>query len=62
MIGVKELPPVLKVAEASKVLGVSEKTLYKLTKQKGFPAVRLGEKRIVIPSELLLQWMSNQVT
>ncbi len=49
----------LSVAEAAgpNWLNCNVKTVYKLTKQHGFPAIRVGEKRIMIPAELLEAWI-----
>lgn len=50
---------VLSVAEAAIELGVSRPTVYKLIKTPGFPAMRLGIGRIVIPRDALREWLNN---
>ncbi len=55
----KDLPLTLRVGEVAELLGVSEKVAYRLTKRQDFPAIRVGEKRIVIPRDHFLRWLDN---
>ncbi len=55
----EELPLVLKVEQIGEILQVSRAVAYKLTRSKGFPAVRVGEKRLCIPRDRFLQWLNN---
>lgn len=48
---------VLDVKELASVLGVSKPVAYELTKKNGFPAVRVSERRIIIPVEGLCRWL-----
>ena len=57
---IDQLPYCLRVEEAAKILGCSRNTAFKLTKQAGFPAIRVGEKRIAIPKDRLLEWIAKQ--
>lgn len=41
-------------------LDCNPKTVYNMTKKPGFPALRIGEKKIRIPSDLLLDWIVKQ--
>lgn len=50
---------VLSVEELAKTLGISKPKAYELTKQKDFPAIRIGAKRILIPVEGLKLWLEN---
>lgn len=54
-----DLPLMLSVQELSAVLGVSRTSAYELTKEKGFPSVKV-RGRIVIPKEQLIQWIAEQ--
>lgn len=47
----------LNVKELSKYLGVGLNTAYELVRQSDFPAIRVGEKRIIIPVEQLDEWL-----
>ena len=47
------------VHEMADVLGVSRGVAYELTKQKGFPAIRISERRIVIPVDALNKWLND---
>ena len=51
---------VLNVDELASVLGVSKPTAYELTRRSDFPAVRVSERRIVIPVEGLCRWLEAQ--
>lgn len=46
--------------EAAEKLGVAKSTVYSLCHRKGFPAVRISPRRIVIPAEALSEWMKEQ--
>lgn len=45
--------------EAASVLGVNYITIYRLAKQEGFPAVRVG-RRVLIPRRGLEQWLERE--
>ncbi len=47
------------VREMAKMLGISVVRAYDLTKRKGFPAIRVSERRIIIPVEGLRRWLSE---
>lgn len=55
----EQLPLVLKVDEMAQVLGISRKLAYQLVRRDGFPAVRVGKKRLVIPRDRLIQWLNE---
>ena len=50
----------LSVQEAAGRLGCNPKTVYRLAKRADFPALRVGEKRIAIPSNLLENRIENK--
>lgn len=51
----------LSVEEVRQFLGgVSKTTIYNLVKQPGFPAIKLGPKKIVIPKNNLLAWIESE--
>lgn len=54
-----DLPLMLSVQELSAVLGVSRTSAYELTKEKGFPSVKV-RGRIVIPKEQFIKWIAAQ--
>ena len=49
------------VLELAKLLGVSKPTAYDLTKRDGFPAIRVSDRRIIIPVESLNRWLNDPV-
>lgn len=51
---------VLNVEEMAVVLGISKPVAYELIKKKGFPAVRVSERRIIIPVEGLCRWLETE--
>lgn len=54
-----DLPLMLSVQELSAVLGVSRTSAYELTKEKGFPSIKV-RGRIVIPKEQFIKWIATQ--
>lgn len=48
------------VREAAKVLGVGMNTAYELVNRPDFPAIRLSERRIVVPVDGLKVWLDQQ--
>jgi len=55
----EELPLVLNANDLSKALGVSIETGYQLIHSKGFPTVRIGERRYIVPKDAFIEWMKN---
>jgi len=47
---------VLTVDEVARLLGISKPKAYELTKETGFPVVRIG-KRTIIPFEQFMRWL-----
>ena len=52
--------PVLTPREAAEMLQVSYKTVLRLAKTKDFPALRVGEKKIRIPADMLQEWLRRK--
>lgn len=48
------------VVEAAKLVSVSKSTMYSLVEQKVISAVRVGEKRIIIPVKSIQLWLEQQ--
>lgn len=42
------------------MLGISRPVAYELSKKEGFPAIRVSERRIIIPVESLKRWLVKQ--
>ena len=53
-----ELPLFLQADLISDVLGISISSAYELMHEKGFPALRIGN-RIVVPREKFIQWVDE---
>lgn len=56
----KETPSFINVSKMAEMIGVSKSTAFNLVKDPGFPAIRIGEKRIIIPYEKFLEWIEDQ--
>jgi len=56
-----EMPPTLTVPEAAKVLRVSPNHLYYIIeKDKSFPVLQLGRRKL-IPKDKLLEWINSKI-
>lgn len=53
-----ELPLFLSAEVVSKVLGVPVSSGYELLHEKGFPALRIGN-RIVVPKDAFVKWVEQ---
>ena len=51
----------ISVVEAAKLTSLSKSTVYSLVEQGIIPAVRVGEKRIIIPVKFLQLWLEQQL-
>ena len=51
---------VLNVEEMAATLGISKPVAYELTRKNGFPAVRVSERRIIIPVDALRRWLESE--
>lgn len=54
-----ELPATLRVKDIQNVLGISYATTCSLVHSEGFPLVRIGSKRIVIPKQAFIEWLER---
>ena len=50
----------LSVEEMAAALGISRPVAYDLVKRKGFPAIRISERRIIIPVDKLREWLAAE--
>jgi|LSQX01.1.fsa_nt_gb excisionase family DNA binding protein len=50
----------ISIEEFAKSTGIGRSKAFELSKQPGFPIVRLG-RRIIIPVDALKAWLENQV-
>ena len=54
-----QLPLFLNANTVAQVLGVSISSAYELMHERGFPALRVGN-RIIVPMEKFCQWVEEQ--
>jgi len=55
-----EMPKFMKVDQVANILGISKATAFNLARKPGFPAVRIGEKRIVVPTDKFFEWIDEE--
>ena len=48
------------VDEMAAAIGVSRPVAYELVSKEGFPAIRVSERRIIIPVDSLKKWLDRQ--
>lgn len=52
----------LSVNEMAAYLGISRPLAYQLAHRADFPAVKIGERRIIVPVAALDAWLAQQAT
>lgn len=50
------------IPEIAKMLGISRPAAYDLAASEGFPAIRIGERRIVVPCDQFEKWLQDAAT
>ena len=55
-----EKPLAYNAAELAERLRISRPTAYNLMHTENFPALRIGEKRLIVPAEALERWLLEQ--
>lgn len=55
----EDLPMLLNAKHLQKILGIGRNSAYELIYQKNFPVLRLGERKIRIPKDKLLEWIKK---
>ena len=53
-----ELPLMLNAETRAKVLGIAPSSAYELMHQEGFPTLRVGENRLVVPKQDFIDWVT----
>ena len=54
------VPILLKASDIANITGLSKPTVYALMAQSGFPAIRITDKRIVVPRDAFRAWLDQQ--
>ncbi len=55
-----ELPLFLNAELVAQALGISVSSAYELMHEDGFPTLRIGNNRLVVPKEKFIQWVEGQ--
>ncbi len=53
------LPITLDVTDVADVLGMSKNKAYELCHSKGFPCVKVGKRKMIIPKPAFINWLNN---
>lgn len=53
-----EMKVALSMKEVAQALGIAEHTVRRLVRTGELPAIRISERRIIIPAEALNNWLS----
>ena len=56
----EDLPPFLSAPQLADLLNISRAQAYVLFHQRGFPAIKIGERRLVCSKAALLQWLNER--
>ena len=56
----EDLPIYISAPQVAEVLGISRAQAYAIFHQHGFPAIKIGERRIVCSKTALLKWLSER--
>lgn len=56
----KEEKMTLTVEEMAEMLGISRSVAYQLVREKGFPVIRVSERRLIIPIKSLEKWLEER--
>ncbi len=54
-----DLPDMMTAADVAKYLRVSRATGYNVMNVRGFPLIRIGDKRIICRRDEFLKWVEN---
>lgn len=60
LIEKENYPSMLKIPEVAKLLRITKANAYALSKQDGFPLLKLSEKRTRVPRDLLFEWLRKE--
>ncbi len=55
-----DLPLFLNAEQVARVLGVSSSSAYELMHEAGFPTLRVGSNRMVVPREKFIAWVEER--
>ena len=55
----EELPMIMTSKDVKNLLGINHNGVYELMRKPGFPAVRVSERRIIIPRDRFLEWLDS---
>ncbi|MBQ4120694.1 MAG: helix-turn-helix domain-containing protein [Clostridia bacterium] len=57
----EDMPMFLSVIDVANLLGISRASAYELVHEEKFPKLKIVQGRIIVPRDLLLAWLDEQV-
>ncbi len=58
----QDMPDVLQAKQIKELLGISLAGVYELLNRADFPAIRVTEKRMIVPKSAFIDWLNEQAT
>lgn len=55
----EDMPACLNISEVAQIMRISRPTAYALVHMEGFPAVKVGGKRYIVPKDKFIEWLEK---
>ncbi len=55
----KDMPACLNISEVAEIMRISKPTAYALVHREDFPAVKVADRRYIIPKDRFIQWLNG---
>lgn len=57
MRSIDDYPDILRAEDIAEILRISRQSAYELLNSDGFPTLKVGKKRIMVPKEKFVAWI-----
>lgn len=57
-----DYPDILRADDIANILRISRQSAYELLRSDGFPTLKVGKKRIMVPKEKFLAWIDQNTS
>ena len=54
-----DYPDILRAEDIARILRISRQSAYELLNSKGFPTLRVGKKRMMVPKDKFIVWVDE---
>ena len=54
-----DMPACLNIPEVAQIMRISKPTAYALVHREDFPAVKVADRRYIIPKDRFIKWLEN---